>query len=202
MVIKVQSLIGNLHSREVYEKFKMAGASFLVLSILANGVPLYFLDLDIRKYPRGKNCNNKSALAQQEFVSDTLKEWQSKGFVKQIPLQEAKVVLPLSVAHRWSHSKGKLKYRLVLDCSPLTKKLSYGRIKLPDLNYLRNQIKKNDFIGLIDISKFVVTILPLLLFLSFKHRFICTSLYNPPLRTGCASNGILMMAGVLSASKL
>lgn len=154
IVIKVDSKIGNLHSKEVYNLYKMAGASFLVLNILASGVPLYFLDLKIRKFPRGKDCNNKSALTQKEFVSETLKEWEQAGFVKEVRLEEAKVILPLSVAHRWSHSKKKLKYRLVLDCSPLTDKLSYGRIKLPDLNYLRNQIRKNDYLGLIDITSF------------------------------------------------
>ena len=67
-------------------------------------------------------------------------------------MKDAKVILPLSVAHRWSHSKGQLKHRLVLDCSPLAGKLSYGRIKLPDLNFLRHQLQQGDFIGLIDIS--------------------------------------------------
>lgn len=149
--IEVKSYIGNLHSREVYQRYKMAGASFLVLSIIASGVPLYLLDTQIKKFPRGRN-NNQSALAQSDFVDTTLLDWERQGFIKQIPLSEAKAVLPLSVAHRWSHSKKTLKHRLVLDCSPLSGKLSYGRIKLPDLNYLRHQIQKDDFIGLIDIS--------------------------------------------------
>ena len=154
VVMKVKSRIGNLHTKETYELYRKAGASFLVLSILANGVPLYFLDLNIPKFPRGKE-NNKTALAQSSFVSETLLEWENKGFVKRVPLSEAKVILPLSVADRWSHSRQVLKYRLVLDCSPLTSRLSYGKIKLPDLTFLRNQIRKGDFIGLIDISECV-----------------------------------------------
>ena len=153
VIMKVESKIGSLHTKPVYELFRKAGASFLVLSILSSGVPLYFLNLDIKKWPRGRNCNNKSALAQSQFVSQTLLDWEKQGFVKRIPLQEAKVVLPLSVADRWSHSKQVLKYRLVLDCSPLTPHLSYGKIKLPDLTYLRNQIRHRDYIGLIDISE-------------------------------------------------
>lgn len=153
-LIKVQSRIGSLHTVEVYKKFKEAGASPLVLNILANGVPLYFFDLKIRKYPRGKQCNNQSALAQQEFVSKTLQEWEQKDYVRRIPLEEARVILPVSVADRWSHTKKKLKYRLVLDCSPLTRNMAYGKIKLPDLNYLRHQIKKGDLLSLIDITSF------------------------------------------------
>ena len=152
VVIKVESKIGSLHTRAVYERFRMAGASFLVLSILANGVPLYFLDLQIKKYPRGRDCNNQSALSQSQFVSTTLREWEKQGYIKRTSVKNAKVILPLSVAHRWSHSKGQLKHRLVLDCSPLAGKLSYGRIKLPDLNFLRHQLQQGDYIGLIDIS--------------------------------------------------
>ena len=150
-VIKVRSRIGTLHTEEVFQRFKRAGASLLVLSIIANGVPLFFLDLNIPKFPRGK-VNNKSALSQQSFVNETLHDWEKQDFIRRIPIEEARVVLPLSVAHRWSHSKKKLKYRLVLDCSPLSEKLSYGRIKLPDLTYLRNQLQRDDYIGLIDIS--------------------------------------------------
>ena len=153
-LIKVKSRIGTLHTEEVYRKFKEAGASPMVLKILAEGVPLYFLNLAIRKYPRGRDCNNQSALAQQEFVSETLREWEQKDYVRRIPLSEARVILPVSVANRWSHTKRKLKYRLVLDCSPLTKNLSYGKIKLPDLNYLRHQIMKGDMLSLIDITSF------------------------------------------------
>ena len=151
--IKVPSLIGNFHSKEVFQKFKQAGASLLVLGIITNGVPLYLLDLDLPKWPRGQNCNNKSAHAQADFVDSTLKEWESKGFIRRFSRAKAKVILPLSVANRWSHRKKMLKYRLVLDCSPLSSKMAYGRIKLPDLNYLRQQLRHNDFIGLIDISK-------------------------------------------------
>ena len=152
--IKVRSRIGNFHSKEVFRKFQQAGASLLVLGIITNGVPLYFLDLQISKWPRGRDCNNKSALAQEDFVCQTLKEWEARDYIRRIPLSKAKVVLPLSVAHRWSHRKKVLKHRLVLDCSPLSSKMSYGRIKLPDLTYLRQHIRHKDFIGLIDITSF------------------------------------------------
>ncbi len=39
---------------------------------------------------------------------------------------------------------------VVLDCSPLTQNLAYGNIKLPDLNYLRHQIRQHDFLSLIE----------------------------------------------------
>lgn len=167
---KVSSKIGALHTKEVYDRFKSAGASSLVLSILTDGVPLYFLNMRLKKYPRGRDCNNQSAKAQSDFVSETLKDWEARGYVKRVPLDKARTVLPLSVAHRWSHTKKKLKYRLVLvsvnqiirvvfhyyrqDCSPLTKNMAYGKIKLPDLNYLRHQIQQGDLIGLIDITSF------------------------------------------------
>ena len=86
----------------------------MVLNIVTSGVPLFFLNLDMKKYPRGKNCNNQSALAQREFVSETLRDWEGRGYVKRTTLAQAKIILPLSVADRWSHTKKKLKYRLVL----------------------------------------------------------------------------------------
>ena len=109
---KVKSYIGSLHTPEVYERYKAAGASRLVLSIITGGVPLFFLDLDIPKFPRGQRGNNNSAESQFQFVSDTIREWESQGFLARTTEEKAKVVLPLSVADRWSHEKEVLKYRL------------------------------------------------------------------------------------------
>ena len=151
--VKVRSRIGSLHSERVYAKYKESGACEVVLGIISRGVPSFFLTTDIPKFPRGGK-NNDSAKKQPEFVNETLKDWEDRGFIERIPRDKAKVILPLSVAHRWSHKKKVVKYRLVLDCSPFGDKLSYGRIKLPDLTYLRNQIRKGDYIGLIDITSF------------------------------------------------
>ena len=110
--IKVASRIGSLHTQEVYDRYKQAGASPLVLSIIANGVPLLFLDLKIPKYPRGQAGNNASAESQEAFVAETLPERERRNFIERTTEEKAKVVLPLSVADRWSHQKEKLKYRL------------------------------------------------------------------------------------------
>ena len=42
----------------------------------------------------------------------------------------------------------------MLDCSALTDQMTYGGIKLPDLNFLRNQITKNSYIGTLDLESF------------------------------------------------
>ena len=108
----VVSRIGTLHSDSVIETYKEAGANDLVMLILTTGVPLFLRTLKMRKYPRGHMPNNKSSLSNRAFVSSTLKDWEMKGYIQRIPFNQAKVILPLSVAHRWSHSKQKIKYRL------------------------------------------------------------------------------------------
>ena len=40
--------------------------------------------------------------------------------------------------------------------------MAYGHIKLPDLNYLRQQIHPGDFLSLIDITSFYLVMLPLI----------------------------------------
>lgn len=109
---RVRSRIGSLHTDEVYRKFEAAGANFLILSILYSGVPLFFHSLDIPKFPRGRDCNNRSANAQSAFVSATLADWEAKNFIERVDEKTAKCVLPLSVADRWSHTRDTLKYRL------------------------------------------------------------------------------------------
>ena len=113
----VVSRIGTLHSDHVIQRYKEASANDLVLLILTAGVPLFLRTLKMRKYPRGHMPNNKSALSNRDFVSSTLREWESKGYIQRIPFNQAKVILPLSVAHRWSHSKQKIKYRLGNCCN-------------------------------------------------------------------------------------
>lgn len=110
--VSVSSRIGSLHSEEVINRYRDAGADFLVMMFLTSGVPLFLKSQNVRRFPRGRNPNNNSAKAQPEFVSSTLKEWEAKGFIKRVPVSEVKCLLPLSVADRWSHSKDKLKYRL------------------------------------------------------------------------------------------
>ena len=149
----VSSPIGTLHSDEVIKKFKDAGADDYVMHTLCFGVPLHFLTLDLPKFPR-HGVNNNSAIRNSAFMSETIRSWESRGYIKRIDVAQARCVLPLSAAMRFSHSKQKLKYRLVLDCSPLTDFMSYGGIKLPDLNFLRNQITKDSWIGILDLESF------------------------------------------------
>ena len=110
--VSVSSRIGTLHTREVIDKYKAAGADMLVMMFLTTGVPLFLKDLNVRRFPRGRFPNNNSAKSQSSFVSSTLVDWESRGFIERVPLSEVKCLLPLSVADRWSHSKDTLKYRL------------------------------------------------------------------------------------------
>ena len=99
------SAIGHLHDPEVIARYEQAGANDLVMSILKDGVPSHFLHTNIPKFTRD---NNKSALDQKAFVTQTLFEWESRGYIKRIEESQAKVILPLTVANRWSHSKNVL----------------------------------------------------------------------------------------------
>ena len=110
--VSVSSRIGTLHTQEVVEKYKAAGADMLVMMFLTTGVPLFLKDLNVRKFPRGRYPNNNSAKSQSSFVSSTLVDWEARDFIERVPLSEVKCLLPLSVAERWSHSKDTLKYRL------------------------------------------------------------------------------------------
>ena len=108
----VRSRIGTLHSEEVIQRYRDAGADLLVLMFLTSGVPLFLKDLNVRRFPRGRNPNNNSSKAQPAFVTTTLLDWENQGFIERVPLSEVKCLLPLTVADRWSHSKDTLKYRL------------------------------------------------------------------------------------------
>ena len=109
----VSAPIGSLHTPEVIKRYKEAGADDFVMHILCYGVPLHFLTLDLPKFPRHRT-NNNSAVTNAEFISATLRDWERIGYIKRTSIEKARCVLPLSAAHRFSHSKQKLKYRVGL----------------------------------------------------------------------------------------
>ena len=155
------------------------GANSFVIDTIKNGYVIPFID------PPGKMKldNNKSALNNEQFVTDTVSELLSTGCVIEIPFQPH-IVNPLSVATQKSGKK-----RLILDLSILNKSIKKEKIKFEDWKIAIQYFQKECYMYKFDLSSgyFHIDICPQQhTFLGFmwKGRFYCFTVLVFGISTG------------------
>ena len=106
------SLVGNLHSETNINKLVNLGLKPKYEKILRNGLEVNFDNVAaVRKLGRR---NNKSVRNEPAVVEQIIKSWAEKGYVTEIPREEAEVILPLTLNQRLIHSNYQYKWRLCL----------------------------------------------------------------------------------------
>jgi hypothetical protein len=108
------------------------GASSFVLDTMKNGYVIPFIEPPIQMCFK----NNRSALGNEEFVSQTIFDLIKSGCVVQVPFQPF-VVNPLSVA---THKSGK---KRLLDLSTLNRYVKRDKIKFEDWRVAVQYFDKN-----------------------------------------------------------
>ena len=144
------------------------GASPFVIDTIKNGYVIPFLEA-----PRMLNLkNNKSALQNEEFVTEMVSELVCSGCVIEVPFCPH-VVNPLSVATQKSGKK-----RLILDLSILNKSIKKDRVKFEDWKIAIQYFHKNAYMFKFDLSSgyFHLDICPqqqTFLGFSWNNKFYC-----------------------------
>eukprot|EP00111_Clytia_hemisphaerica_P009430 TCONS_00027673-protein len=114
-----------------------------ILDIIKYGYFLPFVDIPERSISN----NNKSALENKEFVSESIRDLLQDGSAREVEFAP-KVISPLSVA---SNSVGKK--RLILDLRYVNAHLFKERISFDDWGSLKNLISENGFAYKFDLRK-------------------------------------------------
>jgi len=139
LVEKFKGVKGRLASHIHYwENIK---ANSFVIDTLKNGYMIPFL----QSPPRMFHKNNRSALHNNDFVSEAVSDLVQSGCVIQVPFQPF-VVNPLSVATQKSGKK-----RLILDLSILNNFVKCDKIKFEDWKIAIQYFEKNIFMFKFDL---------------------------------------------------
>ena len=147
----VKSILGSLHDPEVIRLYKTLGATPEVIDILTFGVPITWTkDADFKQMSAS---NNKSALRNHQFVSETLTEWIKIGALVPVPRSKAKIVSPISVSTKWDHARRAIKKRVCFDGSRMKEAMCYHPVKLPDVRFLSSYCEPHDEIATVDMTK-------------------------------------------------
>jgi len=111
------------------------------------------LRLDFVSEPASyREQNNKSAMADLEFVRAKVQEWEAGGFVQR-RTGPAKCCSPLSVAYKYDADKAVMKQRVVLDLSRhVNKYLNVKSVKLDDLAVSEEMLETGDFMASFDLK--------------------------------------------------
>ena len=118
----------------------MLKASSFVLNVLRHGYVIPFVSLPPRFYAE----NNRSALRNYEFVSDTIAELLERNFIMEVD-SPSHCCNPLTVSE-----KGKL--RLVLDLRHVNKFINTKTFRYEDLKYVAEIFEKGDFFIRFDLT--------------------------------------------------
>lgn len=132
---------GRLRKRLVF--WEQLGANNFVLDTIKNGYKLPFLHIPKESY----KTNNKTAIENSVFVSNTINELINSGSIVEVPFKPT-IVNPLSVAF---NSSGKP--RLILDLRHVNEHLSKEHVKFDDWRVFEQFIEPGGFLFKFDLRK-------------------------------------------------
>ena len=144
----VDSPHGSFHSHGTARNMAKLGADEEILSWIRTGVPVTFnKGTNLRALWTYNPPYEGEDLA---WMNSKVEAWWQKGFVTEIKRSDVKVHLGLCIATRWDHQSQAPKRRLCLNGKSLKGKISFGTIKLPDVQYLANFITEDSYIAISD----------------------------------------------------
>ena len=137
---------GFIHSETVAKRLESIGAKEELIRWLREGVHFKLQDekIDFTKFEASQN--NKSVLDNLQDSREIVKTWEKEGYIERCSREQVDVINPLSLNFKYYPVKAKMKKRLCLDCSQISKELQYPSIKLPEPAFMAQHIKRGSYL--------------------------------------------------------
>ena len=148
------SVLGNIHSKTVYERLERLGGHEELVEWLKFGVKFKIREdcADFTKLEEG--TNNRSLQENLEKAQEIILNWEKEGYVKRCSKEDLDVINPLSMKFKYYNVAGKTKPRLCLDCNKVSKLLEYPSLKLPEALHMKEYLKKEDWMFSTDYTRY------------------------------------------------